>query len=1063
MKCPVCQFDNRPEARFCKQCGAVLSPSPASPGVTCPACGASVRAGARFCPRCGGALPAQPEQLQPSAAPAAPRQPAVESAVRGDIRIGDKSLAIGEVKDGGVVNVTMAREGAQARRSPVYQRPRPFEGLLDREEETRQAAAAFPKLKPVEYHGEGGIGKTALLRHLAYSADPRLFADGIVYLPVRGTALADLLLGLFDIFYEREGGWKPTEAEVRRGLAGKRALVLLDDVELARDDVEALLNAAPGCAFVLASTERRLWGGGVSLDMGGLPPAAAQALLERELGRSLTAEEREQARRLCAALHGHPLRILQAAAEVRQARRPLADVAARPQLVTAEVLNSLPPAERRVLAALVALGGVPLSADHVAGMTGMAAVLPELERLERRGLVQQHSPTYSPAGGLVASLGSDWAGELEDIREGALVYFAQWAAQQQEAETLAASAEAIMAALSWGVKAGRWRQVWQLGHLLEGALALSGRWAAWEQVLGWMLGAARALGEQGLEGWALHQLGTRALCLGDKTAARAALTKALRLREMLGDEPGAAVTRHNLNLLLAPPPPPRPPGKPPAARPRLPRWVLPVVGGGATLLLAGAAVLGAVLLSRVIAPPLPVEPSPTFTPTVRPVQPGAPWVRVSLGGGCNRTYRSGQAVGITVESNVGGVAVVRVDGETVNELSLVAGYPSSFNWPLDLGAGAYTLEAVLYGAQGEQVASARCVFSIEEEVLLPQPLEPAGAVSLPCLDGYADVTLRWSAAQLPLGVSGYRVYGEVENPLTTPPLPFQVDTDDTTVVQRLACGWNYRWRVQAIDGTGEASEWSDWLSFRLESGGLDAEIDPAYGSEYLATFCPSSERVAVEMRASGSIDLAYLGEGCRGYAARGPALQVDWQGNADRLDIFFEGNGDTTLAVRGPDDSWYCDDDSYGNLNPQLTFFGAPRGQYTIWVGVYSSGDAVGGVLIFEPGCIDTQPPPAPTDLTAANPDSAYAPRLPSCSTVILQWGGVDDVSGIQDYVVELEQRDMYSDWGAAPKSLERVDELTREVSGLSSWYEYRWRVAAIDGAGNQGPFSVWYYFSCVY
>lgn len=1003
-----------------------------------------------------------PAPRQPPAAPPAPQQPAVESAVRGDIRIGDKSLAIGEVKDGGVVNVVMPREGARARRPPVHQLPHRIEGLLDREEEVRQASSAFPKLKPVEYCGEGGIGKTALLRHLAYTADERLFPDGVVYLPVRRTALADLLLGLFDLFYEREGDWKPTEVEIRRSLGGKRALVLLDDVELARDDVEALLNAAPGCAFVLASTERRLWGVGSSLQVRGLPPEAGLALLERELGRAVTAEEREQARQICTTLSGHPLRILQAADSVRKAGRSLADVAVPPQALMAVVLDRLPPGERRVLEALLAVDGVPLSAEHVAGITGMTPVLPELQRLEQYSLAQQHSPTYSPTGSLVAELGVAWADEVEEMRERALLYFVRWAAANRgDAAKLAESAEAMMAVMRWGAITGRWREVWQLGHLLEGALALSGRWAAWEQVLNWMLEAARALGEQGLEGWALHQLGTRALCAGDKTAARAALTKALRLREMLGDEAGAAVTRHNLNLLLAPPPPQKPPQepphRPPTARPRLPRWVLPVVGGGAALLFVGAAVLGALVLPDIIR--LPVSPEPLPVPAER-------WVRIELSGGCNRICRRGEAVDITVQASAAGVAAVLLDGEPIHELSLAAGYPSSFDWSIDQGAGTHTLEAVLYDASGGRVASDYCAFTVAEEetVVMPEPLEPAGVISLPCPEGYADVMLRWSAAQLPAGVKGYVVYGEVQNPLSTPPGPFEVRVGDTTVVeQRLACGWSYRWRVRAVDGVGTVGQWSSWLSFRLESEGLDAELDPLYGSTYLYESCPERQPALVEMHAEGSIALSPLGENCRGYATQAPAFIGDWQGNADRVNIFFEGYGDTTLAVLGPDGSWYCDDDSRGSRNPQLTFPGALRGQYLIWVGVYSEGSVVDGVLTFEPVCVDTQPPPAPTFLSPGNTDREYQPHLYPCFDVIFRWDAVTDESGIKDYQVELERTTYPALWEADSTFLEQIDDVTRRASYLSQAYLYRWRVRAIDGVGNEGLFSEWYYFSCQY
>ncbi|MCX7681637.1 MAG: zinc-ribbon domain-containing protein [Anaerolineae bacterium] len=77
MKCTRCGFENRPDARFCKQCGQPLAVQPAPPPVEemlCPACGASYKPGARFCSRCGnplttGAMPPPQPPTQPSMPP----------------------------------------------------------------------------------------------------------------------------------------------------------------------------------------------------------------------------------------------------------------------------------------------------------------------------------------------------------------------------------------------------------------------------------------------------------------------------------------------------------------------------------------------------------------------------------------------------------------------------------------------------------------------------------------------------------------------------------------------------------------------------------------------------------------------------------------------------------------------------------------------------------------------------------------------------------------------------------------------------------------------------------
>ena len=558
----------------------------------------------------------------------------------GEIAVGkDYVLQIGAAH-GSVVNVAPAghRTPPQARPAPVLLRPRPFAGLLDRETEIGAATTALQAASPVEFHGQAGMGKTVLMRHLAHHVSPTSFPDGVIYLSARSQPLADLLQSLFDAFYASDAPFKPTHTQMRHALHRKQALILLDDVGLERDDVEALMDAAPGCSFVLASPERCLWGEGRAVPLHGLPPEDALALVEQELGRPLASEERTSAQALCTALEGHPLRIFQAVALAREEGLSLADVARQVQTpspaeeVTAQVLTPLPEPERRIVAALAAVGGASLHADHLAALTGLADVASALEALQQRGLVQAHSPRYSLTGSLAQDVRPTV--DLASLQDRAVAHFTDWAEARHSApDRLLEDADAILQVLGWAVSAGRWAEVLRLGRAIQGALTLGGRWGAWAQVLHWLLEAAQALGDQVAEAWALHQLGSRALCLGDAATARPWLTRAIRLRESLGDPLGAAVTRHNLDVLLTPPVPPQPPPEPPAG----PSSVGPVASGAPfltkgviALLAVFAVVMGALGIwyagSRPTPPPLPtatvITPSPmpveTVTPTPSP-------------------------------------------------------------------------------------------------------------------------------------------------------------------------------------------------------------------------------------------------------------------------------------------------------------------------------------------------------------------------------------------------------------------------------------------------------------
>ena len=54
MRCPQCQFENRPEVRFCEACGVQLA-------LVCSACGTAVPADRKFCGACGQALAVVPQ------------------------------------------------------------------------------------------------------------------------------------------------------------------------------------------------------------------------------------------------------------------------------------------------------------------------------------------------------------------------------------------------------------------------------------------------------------------------------------------------------------------------------------------------------------------------------------------------------------------------------------------------------------------------------------------------------------------------------------------------------------------------------------------------------------------------------------------------------------------------------------------------------------------------------------------------------------------------------------------------------------------------------------------
>jgi hypothetical protein len=351
--------------------------------------------------------------------------------------------------------------------------------------------------------------------------------------------------------------------QVQHSLQDKQALIILDDVDLERDEVTALMDAAPGCTFLLASTQCCLWEEGRALALRGLPLEDALSLIERELGRSLSAGERPGTEALCTALQGHPLSLQQVAALVREDDCSLVDLSSQlrqqekggppDKALTEQALAACSEQENQILAVLAISRGASLGRDHVRALTGIEDIDIPIESLKRRKLAQSHSPRYSLTGSLGRTLEEEeW--DLTSWNEQALEYFAAWAEQhRQNPQLVTEEIDAIVGILSWALQEGRWEGALRLGRAVEGALAVSGQWGAWAQVLSGQLQAARELGDRAAQAWALHQSGTRGLCLEHPSTAQTDLSDALQIRESLGDWAGAAVTRHNLEVFFGGP------------------------------------------------------------------------------------------------------------------------------------------------------------------------------------------------------------------------------------------------------------------------------------------------------------------------------------------------------------------------------------------------------------------------------------------------------------------------------------------------------------------------------
>ena len=425
--------------------------------------------------------------------------------------------------------------------------PPPFGDSLDRDGEVRTILDAIRSRTPSNVLGPRGIGKTyALVR--ALNADELTLAESAVYLYAPGP-LDDVLQLMFEAWYECDPPFKPSNPQLRRDLAQIDGLVALDSVDLEREAAQQVLLAAAGCCVVVASRERVLTEG-TSIVLHGLEPEYAVVLVERELGRGLEEGERENAARICDALQGHPLKIREAVAFARDAGRSLADL--RRELSAEEPVAAVSEAKlraagedgRRLLAALALFGDSTVGNDHLQAIANVDHFEEAVMAALRRRDVQAHSPRYNLGATLTIPMPD---AELAPAGGRALAHFTSWADENRtRPPKLVSEAPALVALLRWAVSSGRFREAIRLGRAVDHAFALERRFGAWGQVLDLVHAAALAAQDRESQAWSLHQLGTRALCLGEVAAGSAMLGEAIELRRELADTDGAQLSARNL-------------------------------------------------------------------------------------------------------------------------------------------------------------------------------------------------------------------------------------------------------------------------------------------------------------------------------------------------------------------------------------------------------------------------------------------------------------------------------------------------------------------------------------
>lgn len=180
---------------------------------------------------------------------------------------------------------------------------------------------------------------------------------------------------------------------------------------------------------------------------------------------------------------------------------------------------------------------------------------------------------------------------------------------------------------------------------------------------------------------------------------------------------------------------------------------------------------------------------------------------------------------------------------------------------------------------------------------------------------------------------------------------------------------------------------------------LNTSANGTYGQvEFNSNFYPDPYHVSV--LAGGAVDATRANESCTGFIAARPSFTLRYRAGEFPLYIAAESDADATIAVRAPDGSWHCDDDSGGNLNPLVSWESPRSGRYQIWVGRFGMETETAPALlhISEAG--------GPEQLTAERPDYSLDPAygavelaagfMPDPHVQAISAGGSIDASSIQ-------------------------------------------------------------------
>ncbi len=234
----------------------------------------------------------------------------------GAVAAGDNGVAVGGNLT--TINNYGSQHSAQPP-PPPYQLPDLDDHFLGRDKELAELLPLLLPGKVVTLCGPGGMGKSALAAQAVSKLEADRFPDGIVFHTFYGHPQTEMALrSIAEAFAIKP---EPSlDIAVRNALSGKKALLILDGAEDAKD-LPAVLRLRGSCG-VLITTRSRKDALAVRLNIKPLDDKPAAELLAAWSGQAIDAETTQ---RICALLGGLPVAVRIVGHYLRSTDEPAAE------------------------------------------------------------------------------------------------------------------------------------------------------------------------------------------------------------------------------------------------------------------------------------------------------------------------------------------------------------------------------------------------------------------------------------------------------------------------------------------------------------------------------------------------------------------------------------------------------------------------------------------------------------------------------------------------------------------------------------------------------------------